>query len=62
MKQTVPGQDAEIVVNGTTIKRSTNSIADALQGVTLDLKTTTKAGEPQNPGDRYRQERQRRQD
>lgn len=48
MKQTVPGQDAEIVVNGTTIKRSTNSIADALQGVTLDLKTTTKAGETQN--------------
>ena len=48
MKQTVPGQDAEIVVNGTKIKRSTNSIADALQGVTLDLKTTTKPGEPQN--------------
>lgn len=48
MKQTVAGQDAEIVVNGTKIKRSTNSIADALQGVTIDLKTTTKAGEPQN--------------
>lgn len=48
MKQTVPGQDAEIVVNGTKIKRSTNSIADALQGVTLDLKSTTKSGEPQN--------------
>ncbi|CAI0907734.1 flagellar filament capping protein FliD [Serratia liquefaciens] len=48
MKQTVPGEDAEIVVNGTTIKRSTNSIADALQGVTIDLKTTTKKDEPQN--------------
>ncbi|MCD0204333.1 flagellar filament capping protein FliD [Klebsiella aerogenes] len=48
MKQTVAGQDAEIIVNGTKIKRSTNSIADALQGVTIDLKTTTKAGEPQN--------------
>lgn len=48
MKETVAGQDAEITVNGTKIKRSTNSIADALQGVTLDLKTTTKPGEPQN--------------
>lgn len=42
MKQTVAGQDAEVLVNGTKIKRSTNSIADALQGVTIDLKTTTK--------------------
>ncbi|MGO4742293.1 flagellar filament capping protein FliD [Serratia quinivorans] len=48
MKQTVAGQDAEIEVNGTKIKRSTNSITDALQGVTLDLKTTTKKDEPQN--------------
>ncbi|MGO2368771.1 MAG: flagellar filament capping protein FliD [Serratia sp. (in: enterobacteria)] len=48
MKQTVAGQDAEVLVNGTKIKRSTNSIADALQGVTIDLKTTTKTGEPQN--------------
>lgn len=48
MKQTVAGQDAEIKVNGTPIKRSTNSIADALQGVTIDLKTTTKKDEPQN--------------
>ena len=48
MKQTVAGQDAEIKVNGTSIKRSTNSIADALQGVTIDLKTTTKKDEPQN--------------
>ncbi|CAI1802312.1 flagellar filament capping protein FliD [Serratia proteamaculans] len=48
MKQTVAGQDAEIEVNGTPIKRSTNSIADALQGVTIDLKTTTKTDAPQN--------------
>ncbi|MGO1170785.1 MAG: flagellar filament capping protein FliD [Serratia liquefaciens] len=47
MKQTVAGQDAEVLVNGTKIKRSTNSIADALQGVTIDLKTTTKQDEPQ---------------
>ncbi|MDT3249906.1 flagellar filament capping protein FliD [Serratia sp. root2] len=48
MKQTVAGQDAEVLVNGTKIKRSTNSIADALQGVTIDLKTVTKKDEPQN--------------
>ena len=48
MKETVKGQDAQVTINGTTIKRSTNSIADALQGVTLDLKTITKPGEPQN--------------
>lgn len=48
MKQTVEPQDAKLVVNGTAIKRSTNSISDALQGVTLDLKTKTKDGEPQN--------------
>lgn len=48
MKQTVPAQDAKIKVNGTEIQRSTNTIADALQGVTLDLKTKTKVDEPQN--------------
>lgn len=48
MKETVKAQDAQLVVNGTAIKRSTNSISDALQGVTLDLKTKTKDGEPQN--------------
>ena len=31
MKQTVAPQDAELMVNGTAIKRSTNSISDALQ-------------------------------
>jgi flagellar hook-associated protein 2 len=48
MKETVKPQDAELMVNGTAIKRSTNSINDALQGVTIDLKTKTKDGEPQN--------------
>ncbi|MCP1104432.1 flagellar filament capping protein FliD [Serratia nevei] len=48
MKQTVEPQDAELVVNGTEIKRSTNSISDALQGVTIDLKTKTKPDEKQN--------------
>ncbi|CAI0760532.1 Flagellar cap protein [Serratia quinivorans] len=48
MKQTVLGQDAQIEVNGTPIKRSTNSIVDALQGVTIDLKAVTKADAPQN--------------
>lgn len=48
MKETVKPQDAELVVNGTAIKRSTNSINDALQGVTLDLRTKTKDGVPQN--------------
>lgn len=48
MKETVKAQDAELVVNGTAIKRSTNSINDALQGVTIDLKTKTKDAEPQN--------------
>ncbi|BEN11729.1 flagellar hook-associated protein 2 [Serratia marcescens] len=48
MKQTVEPQDALLKVNGTDIKRSTNSISDALQGVTIDLKTKTKDTEPQN--------------
>ncbi|MDF7679685.1 flagellar filament capping protein FliD [Enterobacteriaceae bacterium ESL0689] len=48
MQQTVAAQDAEVVVNGTRIKRSTNSISDALQGVTIDLKSTTKPGDTQN--------------
>lgn len=48
MKETVKPQDAELIVNGTAIKRSTNSINDALQGVTIDVKSKTKDGEPQN--------------
>lgn len=48
MKESVKGQDAKVTINGTTIIRSTNSISDALQGVTLDLKTVTKTGESEN--------------
>lgn len=48
MHQTVAPQDAELVVNGTRIKRSSNTISDALQGVTIDLKSTTKPGDVQN--------------
>lgn len=33
--------DATVVVNGVTFKRSTNSIGDAIKGVTLDLYSTT---------------------
>jgi flagellar hook-associated protein 2 len=35
------GQDATIVLDGTTIKRDSNSIDDMLTGVTLDLKKTS---------------------
>jgi len=35
------GQDATLVVDGTTIKRESNSIDDMLTGVTLNLKTTS---------------------
>lgn len=48
MFESAKGQDAKVKINGTEITRSTNSIADALQGVTLDLKSATKLGEPQN--------------
>ncbi|WP_370559431.1 flagellar filament capping protein FliD [Edwardsiella tarda] len=41
MKQTVPGGDAVIELNGTTITRSTNKVTDAPQGVTLELKAVT---------------------
>ena len=33
--------DASVVINGVTFKRSTNSIGDAVKGVTLDLYSTT---------------------
>ncbi|AHG22070.1 flagellar hook protein FliD [Chania multitudinisentens RB-25] len=42
------GQDAKIQINGIEITRSTNSITDALQGVTINLISTTKPSEPQN--------------
>jgi flagellar hook-associated protein 2 len=35
------GQDATVVIDGTTIKRDSNSIDDMLTGVTLNLKTTS---------------------
>lgn len=48
MAESTKGQDAKLKINGTEIARSTNAIADAIQGVTLDLKSTTKPGEPQS--------------
>ncbi len=50
MKETVKGQDAELTINGTTIKRSTNSVADALQGVTLDSENHHQTGRTAEPG------------
>lgn len=38
MNETVSGQDAEIVVEGFTITRSSNLISDVIAGVTLNLK------------------------
>jgi flagellar hook-associated protein 2 len=40
MQQVVAGQDAEIVVDGFTITRSTNQISDVIKGVTLNLKSS----------------------
>lgn len=37
----VAAQDSEIAVNGLTIHRATNSISDVVNGVTLDLKSTS---------------------
>lgn len=48
LKESVKAQDAKISINGTVIKRSTNTINDALQGVSITLKTTTKSEEPQD--------------
>lgn len=46
MKQTVEAKDAVITMNGTEIVRSSNTITDAPQGTTIELKAKTK--EPQN--------------
>lgn len=46
MKQTVEAKDAIITMNGTKIVRSSNTITDAPQGTTIELKAKTK--EPQN--------------
>lgn len=48
MKVTAPGTDAALIVNGISITRSSNSISDALPGVTLELKSKTKENEPEN--------------
>ncbi|ARD38697.1 flagellar filament capping protein FliD [Edwardsiella ictaluri] len=48
MKGTVQRQDAELTLNGIPITRSSNQITDVPQGVTLELKTTTPKGSPQN--------------
>lgn len=37
-RQVTAGQDARVVVNGVTLTRSTNTITDAIAGVTLNLK------------------------
>lgn len=48
IKQTVEAKDAIITMNGTEIVRSSNTITDAPQGTTIELKAKTKDGEPQN--------------
>lgn len=44
MTQTVPAQDAVIVVDSVPITKSSNTITDAIEGVTLNLTATTAAG------------------
>lgn len=41
MTQTVAAQDAKLSVNGIAITRSSNTVNDAIQGVTLNLNSTT---------------------
>lgn len=41
MQTLVSAQDAEVVINGLTVRRSENQINDALEGLTLTLKTPT---------------------
>lgn len=45
LTQTVTAQDASLVVDGVTITKSSNTISDAIQGVTLNL-LKTNAGAP----------------
>lgn len=47
MTQTVKAADAKLTVNGISITRQSNVITDAPEGVTLTLKSKTKAGEPE---------------
>lgn len=41
MTETVAAQDSEFVVNGLTITNTSNTVSDALPGITLDLKAVT---------------------
>jgi len=41
MTETVAAQDAEFVVNGLTITNASNTVSDAIPGMTLDLKAVT---------------------
>ncbi|OWF82528.1 flagellar filament capping protein FliD [Yersinia alsatica] len=47
MTQKVKAEDAELIVNGVAITRQSNTITDAPQGVTINLKAETKAGTPE---------------
>jgi flagellar hook-associated protein 2 len=40
----VAAQDASVTINGTTITRPTNTISDALEGLTLELRSVTPSG------------------
>lgn len=44
MRETVPARDAEVVIDSVTIKKPTNTITDAIQGVTLNLSKTSAEG------------------
>ncbi|CFQ86937.1 flagellar filament capping protein FliD [Yersinia frederiksenii] len=47
MTQKVAAENAELTVNGTSIVRQSNTITDAPQGVTINLKSETKASAPE---------------
>lgn len=46
LTQRTQAVDAEIEINGITVKSGSNNIADAIDGVTLNLTATTPAGKP----------------
>lgn len=48
MKETVAAQDSIIEMNGTKITRSSNTITDAPQGVTIELKAKSKTADAEN--------------
>ncbi|MNS59796.1 Flagellar hook-associated protein 2 [compost metagenome] len=45
MKATA-GQDAEVIINGITVKSGSNNISTAIDGITLNLAEKTEAGKP----------------